>query len=229
MHVDEKLFVPEVECKPESDEFELLPGVHSCCLGLPVQPAGGARSTGADVYEQVAADAYRKGFEQGLAQAQDFKFKANKEITALLQEMQNARRAMLVHLESELVKLSVEIARKVIKREVDADIVRCLGDQVAACLKQLDRGVPVVIRLNPADVQLLDELLTGDRDTFAVLDGVRLIGDMRVERGGCIMETERTALRATISEQLDKLSKVLEREYGRSITAEVGSTPLGDT
>ncbi len=162
---------------------------------------------------RIAAEAYSRGIDKGREEARVWKEKALVDVASVLRGIREAEDKFRSVQERELLRLSVAIAEKVIKSEISADVVGCLKNQIDCCIKQIEREVPVQIRLNPKDSAIVEELLENDDGSLKLLKEIRILEDRRVGRGGCIIETERGALNAVISSQLELLSGVLEKEY----------------
>ena len=175
---------------------------------------------------KAIVSAYEKGVAKGLEEALFWKRKAGEEIAGIIASAVEQKRTLLASLEGAVVSLSVAIAEKVIRTEIDSNIKKVIEKQIDVCLKQLDQDVPVLLRLNPDDIHVVGELIQEQKEKYSLLNEVRLVEDRRVDRGGCILETDKGALRATISEQLNKIYEALESEYARAITEEMGSAPI---
>lgn len=221
-------FIPEAKPDNGSRTFEFLVPGGEKYIGTGANGVGDDVDT-SDYDERVRraiVSAYEKGITKGLEEATFWKNKSTGELMDIIASLLEGKKMMLASLEGAMLKLSVSIAEKIVKREIEADVVDCLKKQIELCLKQLDRKVPVLIRLNPDDLPVVKELLDSAENPFPELNGVKLVEDRRVGRGGCIVETDKGALRATISEQIEKISQALESEYAKSITKEMGATPL---
>ncbi|MBN1164719.1 MAG: hypothetical protein JXB45_09080 [Candidatus Krumholzibacteriota bacterium] len=228
MECDE--FVPDIPPQAGPVNFQVLPEVESTGLyvGSTLNARKGLLRRNAEFVRAVKT-AYIRGVRKGSEELRFWKEKALREASALFEGMGLSQRLLRFQIEEELLKLTVALAEKVIKHEVRADVVRCLRDQIGACLKQIEREIPIQIRLHPEDLELVEGILNAGDKSMQVLEGVRLQEDRRVQRGGCIMETQKGALKATISGQLEKLATVLEKEYASAVTEEMGSPPLRDT
>ncbi|GEM_PF-5496507 len=214
-------FVPDILKEATAGEFELLQVLKSV--------SGGSSCWDDEIFEEdelrdrISA-AYMEGLERGRKEAAELRERLAGTVVSVLREINEARDAMLIELERELLELSIAISRKVIGREVASGVAECLRIQIGSCLAQLGKEVPVLVRLNPDDISVVEEMLAEDRKTPSSLKGARLLEDRRIERGGCVVETDKGMLRAVIGEQLENLSTALEREYGRSIAEQMGTT-----
>jgi flagellar assembly protein FliH len=125
----------------------------------------------------------------------------------LLEAARNERHALVTSAETELVKLAVGIAERVLHQQIALDGGVVVEMAKAAISRIVDRET-ITVRVNPADVERMrehrDELLAlGDVKTM------RVIEDQRVDRGGVILETDGGSVDAKISTQLAEVRKIL--------------------
>ena len=123
------------------------------------------------------------------------------EVDARMAEFWNA-------LEDQVLKLSVEIASKIVRREVqenDDFVIRT----VKAGLQQLRDRREIKVRVNPDDY----ETARADKpELMEAFDDVRVldfVADRRVDKGGCVIESAEGNLDARISTQLQAAEAAL--------------------
>jgi flagellar biosynthesis/type III secretory pathway protein FliH len=151
--------------------------------------------------------------EQGKALGRE---EAKKEMLPALTSLAQAGQSLIVFEErmvnrftSEIVRLALEIAEKIVGKAVDED-----PEIVASVLERARREVPdarlVRVRLNPADYHILAEMRPelvrmGD-------DGGRkfeVLPADEIPRGGCRIETEIGIVDATIPTQFEEIRRQL--------------------
>lgn len=104
-----------------------------------------------------------------------------------------------------IARLSVEIARKVLMRNIsDGDYEMELI--IKEALKNAPQGAGVVVRLNPQD--LADFRKLHDADQPALL-GVELTADASIGRAECVVESSKGIIKLLIDEHLEQISKAL--------------------
>ena len=162
--------------------------------------------------QRIRDDAYKDGYDTGRAEAVG---EAGGEAAKLLKtlkelnvELRNEEQRMIAEIEPQLVELAVQIAEKILHRELtqDAEAVRTT---VTAALNKLTDRDRVTIRANPADVALLKEFKL---DMAASFDGVRevkVVDDENIARGGCIVETDMLRVNGDIGGQLKEIQQQL--------------------
>jgi len=108
-------------------------------------------------------------------------------------------------------KLAVAIAKKIICRVGDQhpDIV---VEQVRIALKKIGSDSSLTIRVHPRDA----EYLTARKDTILSsldhLDRVIITGDASMSPGGCVIETDRELIDASIESQLELVELAIEEQ-----------------
>jgi type III secretion protein L len=140
--------------------------------------------------------AYREGSETALG-----------EWNTLLLEARERRDQALASVERDLLRLSVKIAEKILGRELKSDR-KAIVDIVANALRQARRNEMITVRVNPADLPVIEEhgqrLERSGREKF--LD---IVPDPLVATGGCVIESESGAIDAQLETQLRVLERAL--------------------
>ena len=158
------------------------------------EDAAAIRTSAESFARESYETAYREGCEAALA-----------EWNTLLLEARADRAQALAGVERDLLRLAVKIAEKILGHEIKRDRT-AIVDIVATALRQARRNEMITIRVNPADLMVIEEqrqrLDRADREKY-----VDLVPDPRVTSGGCMIESESGAIDA----QLETQFRVLER------------------
>ena len=106
-----------------------------------------------------------------------------------------------------IARLSVEIARKVLMRNItDGDY------EIETIIKEALGSVPdsagLVVRLNPGDLSDLQALQQAGDESLA---GVKLTADAAVGRAECVVESSKGMIKLMIEDHLDQISKALTK------------------
>jgi flagellar assembly protein FliH len=217
----EEDFIPVVTGVDEQGEFEVMCEIERNFEGGIYRTQYGR---GNQSEEMKNNEKIQKAYRKGLEESQKREAELRQYLGKLIKDFMDSRSSMLFQLEGELLKLSIDIAERILKKEINTNIEECLKRQVKDCIKSLNREVPVLLRLNPLDVEIIGEIIQDDDGIRDQLDRIKIIEDKRVERGGCALETEKGMLRAEILKSSARVSEALEREYGRSITESMESS-----
>jgi flagellar assembly protein FliH len=188
-------------------------------------PSGSEPESGDDEEEESPQDrqarlekeAYEKGFEQGQKDGLDLERRQSeekgKQLDALLCELQGLKSQLYSEAEGELLKLSMEIAKKVLRDEVKRDSRTIVHTIREAMTFLVDKSLMRIV-VHPDDMdeirQLMPELTTKTKG-----GQLELVEDHAIERGGCILKTGFGRINATIDDQLWMLEKALEKAFER--------------
>lgn len=160
---------------------------------------GDARQTGYD-------DGHAEGYEKGSAEVDRLVERMHKILEAVMQR----REEILQETESQIVELVILISRKVIKIISESQKNVIMANTLAALKKVKARG-KVTLRVNLEDVKLTSSHIDEFIQHVENIEGISILEDSAVEKGGCIVETDFGAIDARISSQLTELeNKILE-------------------
>jgi flagellar assembly protein FliH len=107
-----------------------------------------------------------------------------------------------------VLKLSVEIARKIVRREIEKDD-EFIIDAVKAGLHQLSSRQDLKIRVNSADSEMVKEHRDDLTASFDGMPPVEVIEDRRVPQGGWIVESTSGRLDGRVDTQLNEIERSL--------------------
>jgi type III secretion protein L len=158
-----------------------------------------ADATRREAIEETASlrdEAYREGMEKALTE-----FEQN------LLEAAEIRERVWRETEKDLLRLAVRLAEKIIGRELKTD-KKTVTDIVAAALQNARQQEKLTVRVNPADLSLIEEererFLPSGRAQF-----IDFVADPRVASGGCLIESEVGTIDARLETQLRVLKRAL--------------------
>jgi flagellar assembly protein FliH len=178
----------------------------------------------------LAADAERRGFEDGLArgmaEARARLEDALQVITAAEQAVADLRDSYLAEAETAAVDLAFRIAEKVIGAAVAADPNVVLEVVSGALLRTTDRD-HLVLEVNPRDFELVRDAAS---ELAARLGGIRrmeVVSERRVEPGGCVVRTVEGEIDARISAQLERVRQILAETPSEAHAGEAPAEPTG--
>lgn len=149
--------------------------------------------------------------------------KLRAEVTAAVQRFAGiadgvlAERAELLRASEEAaVRLTLAVARKVVGDAAAVD-EKFVLQIVRRALRWAADAQRVVIRVHPADVQLVQEHLPEWLTAVRRSRALQIEGDASLTRGGCHVETDACEIAASLQEQLDSLETALvEKAQGAS-------------
>lgn len=172
--------------------------------------------------ELIRRRAAEQGYEDGVRQAEAECTDRIAELESLKNCILEERERFFAHVEPQVVKLSVEIAEKILRHETSTNHEVVL-DMARATLRQLRDKEAVKLRVNPADREVVASNRDALRESVDGIKSIELVEDRRVDRGGCVAESAGGGIDARISSQLSEVTRVLQEAGGH----DAGSADTG--
>ena len=162
----------------------------------------------------IKANAWEEGFNRGKQEALNgmeedvdaVLISANK----VLAESSIRAREIFQDNKSEMIKLSFEIAKKIIKKEINNKEV--LFENLIEAMKKAQSNKELKIFVNWEQLSFGKEIKEILKNNFQGIETIDIIEDRTVEPGGCIIETKLGKIDATIKNQLDIVFNALIEE-----------------
>ncbi|MES2793176.1 MAG: FliH/SctL family protein [Planctomycetota bacterium] len=174
--------------------------------------------------EELRAEAWQLGHTTGSLQAEaEFEAQVEAEVQLRLQErlshlvpaLQAAttqliqdREQILLQWESAAIQLSLTLAERIVRRELQMQPVapRAL---IAEALQLTAGASAIVLRLNPTDVAEIETHSADWQQLLATPVSLKIIADPQITRGGCLVETPQGEIDGRIETQLARLASEL--------------------
>ncbi len=160
----------------------------------------------AEIESQAKSQGYQVGLGDGRAAAGAEMEEMLETMRGLVEMARAERHKIIESAESEIVRLSLNIAERILNAHVALEPATVLDMTRAAITRVVSRET-VTVRVNPADIELMRE----HRERLMAMndiDNLRLIEDQRVDRGGVLIETDSGTIDAKISTQLREVRRV---------------------
>jgi flagellar assembly protein FliH len=157
--------------------------------------------------DQTLQKAYERGFAEGKASARvDFE-KATAEmrsqISTALQTFSKDRADYFGRIESEVVRLSLSIARKILHRESQMDPLVLTG-VVHVALEKLNNDTRVRLCTHPDEVRFWNDYIKQSKGSSPLVD---VVGDPSLSVGQCTLETEFGTTQISLETQLKEIEQ----------------------
>lgn len=132
------------------------------------------------------------------------------EAAALLAEAAVARERALAGMQEEIVDLALEVARKVVAR--DLEVSRSGATEIcAAALARVRRSRAVLLRVHPEELPKVEASSKLLASVLAEGAGLRVVADDEVGRGGCVIESDLGRVDARLDTQLAAIERALRK------------------
>ncbi len=185
-------------------------------------------------FEKGAEDGRRLGLEQGrLEGTREGRTSGRREEEARLQEemshalgalavattaFQEKRQPLLEEAQRGVLDLAIEIARKVIQKEIELDTETIIG-VVKRAVEQIFRGSDLTLQLHPEDARIVEETLAGNPRWAEDLRQVEVRPSPEIDRGGCRLLSGAGVVDVTVESQLELIGEALNQSLGRAMAS----------
>lgn len=161
-------------------------------------------------YSQSEKDGFNTGKEEGFKKIQFETASHVKEAKDILEQAIKEREVLIRSAEPEVAKLAIEIAEKIMARELKTDPEAVLGIVQAAMSKIKGTREHVAIKVSPEDY----EVVLKNKPVYEKMaEGVKsfeVVSDNKLDSGNCVIETNLGNVVATIKTQLETLRIAFE-------------------
>ena len=172
---------------------------------------------------EIRDSAYRKGYDEGQKSGyNDGQSELNRlieRVHKIVESVMNRREEILRDTEQQIVDLVILMTRKIVKI-ISENQKGVVLSNVLSALKKVKTRCNVIIRVNIEDLKLTSEHTGEFIKRVEAVQGITVIEDSSVDKGGCIVETDFGAIDARIASQLGELeNKILEISPVKTVEA----------
>ncbi len=156
--------------------------------------------------ENIKKSAFEEGYRLGLE-------KVNEDIEHFRNELNkfmNAKKEVFEYIAPDILEISVDIAKKIIKKELDSD-PQVLINTIIDVLKTVSKNESkITIRVRPQSVQFIKDTIPNITYQYGIDSKINIVADPSIEDGGCIFQTNNGIVDASIDTQVEIIKKALE-------------------
>ena len=156
--------------------------------------------------ENIKKSAFEEGYRAGLD-------KANTDLEVFrnnLAQFMGAQKDVFEYIAPDILEISVDIAKKIIKKEVEQD-PQVLMNTIVDVLKTLSKNEPkIIIKVKPQAVQFIKDTIPNITYQYGIDSKINIVADPSIEEGGCVFQTNNGIVDASIDTQLEIIKKALE-------------------
>lgn len=156
--------------------------------------------------ESIKETAAKEGYRAGLEQAEnDISL-----LRAKIADFVSAKKEVFEYIAPDILEISVDIARKIIKREVEQN-PQVILDSIVDVMKTLSKEEPrITVKLNPLQVDLVKTELPEYISSMGIEAKINVVGDESIAEGGCILNTNNGIVDASLDTQLEIIKEALK-------------------
>ena len=160
-----------------------------------------AQEESENIKKSAFEEGYRLGLEKAAQDIVDFRNEFSK--------FMNAKKDVFEYIAPDILEISVDIAKTIIKREIESD-PQVLIDTIMDVLKNVSKNEPkVTIRVQPQSVQFIKDTIPNITYQYGIDSKINIIADPSIEDGGCVFQTNNGIVDASIDTQLEIIKKSL--------------------
>ena len=156
--------------------------------------------------QSIKEAAAKEGYQEGLQQAKDDIMDVKNSISSFL----GAKQEVFDKVASSVMEISLDIAKKIIKKEIQQDPSIILNN-ILEILKTLSKEESkITLRVNPIQVSMVKTEVPNLLSVAGLEAKVLIVPDESIMEGGCMMTTTNGVIDATIESQLSIISEALK-------------------
>lgn len=166
--------------------------------------------TGGEIEEKAYAKGFARGEKAGIESGNEKIESVVNRINKGLSELRKIRQDIYLETEQEIVKLAMEIARKIVCNEIRVN-KNAVVNVVKEAVKKVDGSERVKVKLSIKDFQFIKNEKPAIIDKITNIENVGFEMDESISDGGCIIETESGDIDARIEKQFQAVEEAFER------------------
>ncbi len=156
--------------------------------------------------QSIKEAAAKEGYQDGLSQAKADIDEVKNAITSFL----SAKQEVFDVIAPNVLEISLEIAKKIIKKEIQQDSSMILNN-IAEILKGLSKDEnKITLKVNPLQASILKTEIPELLNAAGLEAKVLIVPDEAIQEGGCMLTTNNGVIDATIETQLSVISEALK-------------------
>ncbi len=169
-----------------------------------------ARREASGIEQEARDQGYNRGRQEGFDQGEAELERLTERLHIIINKTIERREEIIEETEGQLVRLVLEIARKVVK-VISENQKNIVVNNVVQALRKLKSKADVNIRVNIDDLKLVSDHASEFVKRIERVNNVTVMEDSTVDPGGCIIETDFGQIDARISAQLREIEdRILE-------------------
>ncbi len=165
-------------------------------------------------YNKGKTEGLKLGEEKGKAEAVSV-YKKNiaeiqQNVTSFLKNIEDSKKEIFSHSEHIILKLCLEICRKIIASEITSnqDIILNVTRKALSYIAEREK---LIIRVAPDDLKILNDKRDFWEPVTEKIKDVSIEPDERVKKGGCIIESNSGTVDARLGIQMDEIADLVEK------------------
>ncbi len=157
-------------------------------------------------YDDTKANAHQEGYDAGYTEGKAEVDRLIKRLHTIIEEAIDKRDHIIQDAEEQVIRIILLIVRKVVK-SISEEQKNVVIDNIKAALEKIKGKTEVIVRVNTEDLELSTEHKEELMQQFEELKTLTILEDTRIDKGGCIVETDFGSVDARIATQLQEIEE----------------------
>lgn len=154
----------------------------------------------------IKDNAAKEGYNTGILEAQ----KDIENLNSQIRNFMNATKEVYEFIAPDILEISVDIAKKIVKKEISQDPELIL-DTILKVLKTISKEEPkIILKVNPAQISVTKENINQLMLSAGLDSKINVISDETIEEGSCIVQTNNGIVDASIETQLEIIKEAFK-------------------
>jgi len=155
----------------------------------------------------IKEEAQKEGYENGLQEAQQ----DIKQLTEALSQFFDTKTQVYEELAPEILEISVEVAKKIIKKEIETDRHILINTVIEALDNISKNEKKITIRVSTEDFEIAQNSIPEIMSTTQTEAKIIVVADDKIIQGGALIETSNGIIDATFETQLRILEEAFKK------------------
>lgn len=151
---------------------------------------------------------FKEGEKAGILDIEKKTTHLKTNIVNILNQLEASKVEILQSAEADLIRLSIEISKKITKAKFENE-PELIKMSVVSAIKYTALKSDVVISLNPADKSIIETFLPELKTKFDELEKITLNENAKIERGGCRISSKAGSVDHSLESQFQKIYQQL--------------------
>lgn len=166
--------------------------------------------------QQILEQAYNQGYSQGYNEIKDkLEKEYQQKIEELLNEIKNIlnlKENLVKEMEKDIVELAIKVAEKVINKKIEEE-PELVSNYLMELLPKIEQAKNITIWINPNEIEYVKISKEKFKNLVEDVENINIAPDSRIEKGGCIIETNFGKIDARISTKLEVLKEIIFKNF----------------
>ena len=150
--------------------------------------------------------AAKEGYNAGLEQAKD----DIQQLKNAMADFLKAKQEVFEYIAPDILEISVEIAKKIVKHEIEQD-PQIILTKILDVLKTISKDeIRIGIKVNPAEIAIAKANIPEISSSIGLDAKINVIADETIDIGSCIVQTSNGIVDATVETQLEIIKEAFK-------------------